>query len=307
MCSSSLTTSFNLHINLFNSPLIHLFEARTRVDRTSSHFQLPIWITPLTTIFYSLELLFPPHNRRRAHFNPVQRRAMNHATTFKSFWGVSKRNRQQDNTNKKPGTPENLKIGPKTTHCKFKRASKPRCSQQVQIYSKIEPPQSQCGTRGPPTPLHTQPINQVTAPLSLFPKLPAELHMMIFEDLGPASQRILSSTCKSLYSIWKKSYWNKAYYQRRIIINMDELLTKGSSEYRCILGSWIVPLKARNDPLLSCKSVKLQMEWESMHMLGALERVISKAKLRAEYQLRESSTAWVKRHGAVIKFEREVE
>lgn len=79
---------------------------------------------------------------------------------------------------------------------------------------------------------------------ALIKKLPKELHLEIFDRLGPAGQRLLGATCKSLYDPYKKHY-----YEETIVVKISEAAVKthsgevlvGSTLYRQILRNWLAP------------------------------------------------------------------
>ncbi|CZR64488.1 uncharacterized protein PAC_14386 [Phialocephala subalpina] len=128
------------------------------------------------------------------------------------------------------------------------------------------------------------------------PKLPAELQLMIFGHLGPASKRLLGSTCKDLYSIWKKEYFEKL-----IIIHMSELEFKGSVDYQCILGGWVPSVRVCMNVSLARESYSLYMKWLTKQKLRALEHAVSDAQWLARCRGHGSSTMRLKRHKSVIE------
>jgi hypothetical protein len=56
--------------------------------------------------------------------------------------------------------------------------------------------------------------------------------MMIFEKLGPATQRMLGSICKVLYGVWKKHF-----YKEEIQIHLDEFDVSSPEHMKSML-SW---------------------------------------------------------------------
>ncbi len=71
--------------------------------------------------------------------------------------------------------------------------------------------------------------------LDLLPKLPTELQVMIFSNLGPGTQRILGATCKSLYRVWKMN----GFYETAIRFHLDELSLPFSTAFRDIFAKWL--------------------------------------------------------------------
>lgn len=66
----------------------------------------------------------------------------------------------------------------------------------------------------------------------------------IFEYLGPATQRILGSTCRKMYNVYKMNYHEKA-----IIVSWNEdrfyKTQKVSQDYKEIIYDWVVPSYVR--------------------------------------------------------------
>ncbi|CZR54717.1 uncharacterized protein PAC_04601 [Phialocephala subalpina] len=81
---------------------------------------------------------------------------------------------------------------------------------------------------------------------SSFIKFPTELHIMIFDLLGPATQRILGATSSSMYEIYKERYWEKDII---VSYNDDELQDYvkrrsfgicWTAEYTDIIAGWLI-------------------------------------------------------------------
>ncbi|KAF8854650.1 hypothetical protein BDZ45DRAFT_31228 [Acephala macrosclerotiorum] len=80
---------------------------------------------------------------------------------------------------------------------------------------------------------------------SSFMKFPTELHIMVFNLLGPGTQRLLGATCSTLYRIYKQEYWEKD-----IVIGYNEDGFQGysykgnelsyASQYSDIIAQWLI-------------------------------------------------------------------
>lgn len=64
--------------------------------------------------------------------------------------------------------------------------------------------------------------------------LPVELQMKIYKNLGPVTQRILGSTSKKMYSIWKTYY-----YEKKVRIDVNEFHPT-SVEHTRFIATWIL-------------------------------------------------------------------
>ncbi|CZR64480.1 uncharacterized protein PAC_14378 [Phialocephala subalpina] len=81
-------------------------------------------------------------------------------------------------------------------------------------------------------------VNQAT---SLLKKLPFDIHYLIFENLGPASRRILGAACSSFYDIYKSHFYNK---QIAVHYNEASSAERGLPDTRRfynILTNWLIP------------------------------------------------------------------
>lgn len=118
-------------------------------------------------------------------------------------------------------------------------------------------------------------------------KLSGELYLTIFEYLGPAQQRILATTCVTLYKVYKSHFWEKQIvislsddgFERR---NNSWISTGGATAAHLkVIMDWITPL---DFPAPEGSTQGLE-ELEAMYWKRLLDKLQRKVKRKVDVVL----------------------
>lgn len=93
---------------------------------------------------------------------------------------------------------------------------------------------------------------------------------MIFDLLGPASQRILAATCKSLFEVWKKHI--KDGCEKGIRIHVDELFGHTTEAFEDIFYDWVDAWKSmKGFRAKDIRDLEVEINWAFCKHLDLVE------------------------------------